>query len=174
MASEVEILRGEGGRAQHTGCIATIPIEHKLIHERQYYFINRAIEGSSAVFAILLKTGAKTVHITPTTKTSGKVVIGIFEGVTVTNDGTALVCRNYNRNGEDDGCLSRAFHTPTYTGGVQIKFNQSGFGSSPGNAVPGDGSSGVEYVLKPNTSYVFLQTPGSSIDQVFVADFYEV
>lgn len=174
MANEVEILRGEGGRAVNGGSVSTIPLEHRLIHERAYYFVNRRVDSSSAAMVIHIKTGAKTVHFTPTTATSGKVVLQIVEGITPTVDGTPIVCRNYNRNGTDDGCLTRAFHSPTYTGGTVIKDNQSGFGTSPGQARPGDSDGAIEYVLKPNTSYAFVQTPGASVDQVYTADFYEV
>ncbi|MBA4274017.1 MAG: hypothetical protein C0436_00025 [Alphaproteobacteria bacterium] len=174
MATEVEILRGEGGKGVNAGSVSTIPLEHRLIHERAYYFVNRRVDASAAALVIHVKTGAKSVHFTPTTKTSGKTVLQIIEGVMATGDGTPIVCRNYNRNGTDDGCLTRAFHTPTYTGGTVIKDNQSGFGTNPGNAAPGESDGAIEYVLKPNTSYVFVQTPSASADQVFTGDFYEV
>jgi hypothetical protein len=174
MASQTEILRGEGGKGVNAGSVSTIPLEHRLIHEGQYYYVNRRVDSSAAAMVIHIKTGAKTVHFTPTTKTGSKVVLSITEGVTPSVDGTAIVCRNYNRNGIDDGCLTRAFHTPTATGGVVIKDNQSGFGTSPGNAAPGEADGAIEYVLKPNTSYLFTQTPSASTDQVFQGDFYEV
>ena len=174
MANEVEILRGEGGKGVNCGSVSAIQIEHRLIHEGRYYYVNRRVGSSAAALVIHIKTGAKTVHFTPTTKTSGKTVLQIIEGVTVTVDGTAIVCRNYNRNGTDDGCLTRAFHTPNYTGGTVIKDNQSGFGDAPGQAAPGESDGNIEYVLKPNTSYVLVQTPSASADQVFTGDFYEV
>lgn len=174
MANEVEILRGEGGRGVNSGSVSTIPLEHRLIHERAYYYVNRRVDNSAAAMVIHIKTCAKSVHFTPTTKTSGKTTLQIVEDITPTVDGTPIVCRNYNRLGTYDGCLTRAFHTPTYTGGTVIKDNQSGFGANPGQASPGDSDGAVEYVLKPNTSYAFVQTPAAAADQVYTADFYEV
>lgn len=155
------------------GGIVASTADQDLVRQGRLYFVNRHVEASSAALAIHIKTGAKAVNYRPSTSTGGKVVVNIIEGVTATVDGTAIVSRNYNRNKSDDGGLTRAFYAPTYTGGTVIKINQSGFGSSPGHAVPGASSAGLFYKLKPNTSYVFLQTPAASTDQVYTADYYE-
>lgn len=146
---------------------------HNLIHEGKLYFVNRRVRGSAAPMEIHVKTGANWVHFDPVGKAGLATPLDVIEGVTATVDGSALVGRNFNRNFPDDGGLVRVFHTPTYSGGTVVRENQAGFGTSPGLGTAGETDGRREYVLKPNTSYIFKLAPTGSTDVVFIGEFYE-
>ena len=146
---------------------------HNRIHEGRLYFVSRRVRGSAAVMEIHVKTGARSVHFETVGKAGLATPLDVIEGVTISNDGTAVVSRNFNRNFADDGGLARVFHTPAYTGGTVIKENQAGFGSSPGLGSASESDGRREYVLKPNTSYVFKLAPTGSTDVVFIGEYYE-
>jgi hypothetical protein len=174
MANAVEIMRGEGGNKLFVGSVPQIDLLHKLIHEGRLFYINRRVRGSASAMEIHIKTGSKNVHLDLVIKAGLASPIDVIEDVTATGDGTAVVCRNYNRAYADDGCVARAFHTPTYTGGTVIRENQAGFGTSQGNASSGESDGRREYDLLPNKSYVIKIAPTASTDVVFIGEFYEV
>lgn len=146
---------------------------HNRIHEGRLYFVSRRVLASAAAMEIHVKTGSRSVHFDPVGKAGLATRLDVIEGVTITGDGTAMVGRNYNRNFADDGGLVRVFHTPTYSGGTVIRENQAGFGTSPGLGTAGESDGRREYVLKPNTSYIFKLAPTGSTDVVFIGEYYE-
>ena len=163
-----EIPRDQGGRWAVAGSEM-----HNKIHEGGLYFVSRRVRGAATEMNIHVKTGARQVHFETLAKVGLAAPLDIIEGVTISNDGTAMVGRNFNRNFPDDGGLVRVFHTPAYTGGTVIKENQAGFGTTPGLGTAGETDGRREYVLKPNTSYVFKIAPTGSTDTIFIGEFYE-
>lgn len=167
---QLEQLRDSGGRWLIAGGGGEM---HNLIHRGLLYFVSRRVRTSASAMDIHVKTGARQVHFETLAKVGLAAPLDVIEGVTISNDGTAMVGRNFNRNFPDNGGLVRVFHTPAYTGGTVIKENQAGFGSSPGTGTAGETDGRREYVLKPNTSYVFKIAPTGSTDTIFIGEYYE-
>lgn len=109
----------------------------------------------------LLVVGAKEIHATfDLVAAGGRVEAFIYEGVTVSNNGTAVNLRNRNRSGFDDNdMLLKVYVGPTVTGtGTEIVKRQV-FGTSSGaQRISSELRSSAERVLKPNTIYLLRQT----------------
>lgn len=162
-------------KTSREGYQATVDIIQHLFDVGKLYFFSARVEASSAAQVHRIKTGAKRVNISFNLVAGAKCKADVIEGVTITGVGTATKLFNHNRNYKDDDLLTKYFTgSITYTGGEVIKVNQSGFGTSPGQASSGQGVQTYGYQFKPNTEYIVLLTPGSSTDTVFISDLYEV
>jgi hypothetical protein len=158
----------------YSSVLAQMPFEHWMIHQGLLYYAIQRVRGSAAVRSQLIRTGSKAAHVSVYFSSGVGTPVEIYEAATVTNVGTPLARRNYNRNFPDDNTETLFYTSPTYSGGDPIRPNQSGFGSTPGQAQSGNARAGLEYDLKPNTDYVFEQAPSASTDTVMIFDFYEV
>jgi len=163
------------GRRDPSGSQATIGYMHHLVHEGKLFYLNRRVRGSAAAVEILVRVGALPLHVSIVAKAGAASPADIIRGVSVTNTGTSLPFRNYNETYQDDALLSKAFHSPTYTGGEVRRENQAGFGTNPGVATSGDTNGGDrhEYWFRPNTDYVIKVAPTTTTDVVIIADCYE-
>lgn len=157
--------------ADYNGTEISMDQIHYKVHQGKMWYISTITTGS-APFNFFVQTGATPLHIYFSMSTGAAVTFGLFEAPTVTSNGTAVPIFNHNRTiATPPQC---AFYSGcTYSGGTQIKYNQAGFGASPGQAQSGVGGNDIEYVFAPNTKYVMLLTPGTSTTAVFIADFYE-
>ena len=136
----------------------------QLIDEGKVYtFSYRVAQGSTAI-NYRIKTGANKASLSISGSASAQAIIDIIEAPTITTPGTADKLYNLNRNFDDDKLLTKIYTGSAFTGGTgtQFKWNQMGFGTSPGLA----SSSAVEvasgYQLKPNTEYEVVVTPTSA------------
>lgn len=169
MARLTEILE-EASCLTH-GMIGVGDFQERLACEgKLFYYAEIKIVTDPYVFH--MKTGAKAVVMLAEAQTSAANVITLREGVSVSNDGTALVLRNYNRTQTDDDMLFKIYHTPTIAeAGILIKTNQAGFGTNPGTAQAGAGGRFRPYTLKPNTSYTYTFTGAATV--VFGMEVFE-
>lgn len=172
MANQVEILSGFGGKPEHDGCIANISYHDVLAHGGRMFYLAVVTSGAGTRVA-RIKTGAKPLHVVAGLRAGLKTPAIIVEGATVTVAGTPAPLRSYNRQVADDTLLSKAFIGSTYNGGLTFRETQAGFGTAPGTASSGDARFTSEYILKPNTEYIFEQTPTAATETVLILDMYE-
>lgn len=106
----------------------------------------------------------------------GLAQIYVYEGPTVSDEGTLLVPHNRNRNYADESPGLTVKHTPTVTDtGIPLHDGRWIGGPGPGNQPGETGSSraAIEIVLKPETTYLFRVTSRDSGQRASIAlDWY--
>ena len=152
-----------------TSAIRTIETEHSYIHDGIFFeSYNKFTLSASATRLITLKTpAAKYLHYRPTglVTSADKVTIEFFEGATVTPaTGTAATPSNHNRSSALTSGVT-LLDAPTVTANG-TKFAQvyipGATGTGGTRTGQSAGTSGSEWVLKPNTQYMIKVTNGSS------------
>lgn len=128
------------------------------------YFVQTRTRASSATRKFVFKTGVKWVHAIVTISAGLAAQINLYEAPTVTNDGTPVPIRNYNRNYADNALEVKLYSGSTFSGGTNLSPNQAGFGSNPGQAASGVSGDAVAYIFKPNTYYGYEVIPDASCD----------
>jgi hypothetical protein len=135
-----------------------------------------SVVGSNVSVDVLLKTPAAwSAHMTAEGAAGGDAVGYLFEGTSVSSDGTALTVVCTNREDPKTAKVT-AFHTPTVTGNgmlVMAKFMPGGnWWFSPG----GQSSTGAEIILKQSTNYLLRVTniSGGSVPISAGANWYEI
>lgn len=146
-----------------------------LAYEITHEFPNVA-EGASA--HILIRTGNRhAVHMRPMFFSEGAAHMYVFEGTTVSADGTPKAPLNKNRAWGGPANLT-AFTGPTVTNdGLQLTVFPVFSATGPGQTSSG-GSGGdfEEWVLKNDTTYLFRATnndPSNAKDICLNLTFYE-
>ena len=162
-----------------TEAIKTIDYAHHEIHEGNHFKsgYQDTSMAASDVINLLFVTPDTAVwgHWTLVGQSTGEAVIQVFEGTTVSGNGTAVARWNRNRNlaavNESDILV---FHTPTITGDG-TKMSEKWIGGTGFKADVGGGTRGdSEYVLKQNTNYlVRLTAVGAGIKGAIGGDWYE-
>lgn len=157
-----------------------IPLEiissvHEKVHDGQFFYTNHVFTGvtSSSSVDYLIKTDSNEyLHSAFEVDVGADCRTFIYEGTTVSNDGTALTAFNSNRSSSNT-LSSTFFHTPTVTGvGTLIK--QSYIPGTTGRRITGGGTGdsiareGGEVILKPNETYLVRITNVSS-DTIIIA-----
>lgn len=177
--------RQQAGRIDKlTGSLVNINEEHWTIHEGLVYQGAHKFTGvaNGGVVNILLKVPAGVYpHLREfiVTVGEGDVDVAVYEGATVSADGTGGSILNMNRN-SDNVSGSQFFHTPTITDdGTQIKTvwippTASGTGGSSGGI--SRAFQGAELTLKPNTNYLFraANNSGATISIEMFGMIYEL
>jgi len=145
---------------------------HYLIHEGRIFSVRERLT-TDQVTQYLIESGEIPLHLMLMLKSSAACQIDYLANVTVQAQGALMPMMN--RNGISTRTLkSKIYKGPTYTGGVPFLPDQSGFGSNPGSAKPGEAYGGVEFVLKPDAKYVMKITPLTSLTFVMEAEMYEL
>lgn len=147
--------------------------DHHMVHRGKIFFTNDVqTSGSPVVYCI--KTGSSPAHFRGNLSAGAKVSYQLAEGGTVSANGTELTLQGFNRVSTNT-LLTKIYRGPTVTGaGTVFRSGQVGFGTNPGQAVTGTGGESLEYVLKPNTTYIFTHTPSISTDMIFGTIMYEL
>jgi hypothetical protein len=160
-----------------SNAIITINLEHSKIHQGEGWEVS--IEtgniASAASYYVLFKTSeGYRPHLRSyeVTATDSPITIRLFEGATVSADGSEVTARNRNRNESDVNGIS-VFSQPTVTNeGTRL---ETDFIPTSGNKAGGNvGSFYEEFVLKPSTNYLIKITNGSNntVDAFFNAFWY--
>lgn len=138
--------------------VGTFPA--RLVDEGRLFYYSEVTALNNASRIIHIKTGYKNCYVSASLASGLEATVTLLENPTVTGNGTALEILNYNRDDKDDNLLTKIYNTPTVTGstGKQIKANQSGYGTVPGQAQSGASGSERAYKLKKNSSYVYTIT----------------
>lgn len=148
-----------------SNAIITITLEHSKIHQGEGWevSIETGSIASGASYYVLFKTSeGYRPHLRSyeVTATDSPTTIRLFEGATVSADGTAASARNRNRNESDVNGVS-VFVQPTVTDeGTRL---ETDFIPTAGNKAGGNaGSFYEEFVLRPSTNYLIKITNGSN------------
>lgn len=155
--------------------LVIIEAMHRKIHVGRLFYTSQVLTAVSTPQLWLFRIGARELHIKFSVTTSAGCFAEIIEGVTVSNIGGSLSAFNYNRDSANvlTTTTIRFDAGLAFAGGTVIRQNQAGFGSSPGQAVSGNQSTGIEYNFRPNTDYILRLTPSTSMTIAMIADMYE-
>ena len=161
------------------GGLVMIETEHQHIHEgtafHMSHYLSSLDAGDVNAHNILLKNPAGNFpHLRSYhgVGTGGPLRIRLFEGVTISADGTPIAAHNMNRNSSNTSDL-KAFDEPTITGeGEEMEIHLAPTGHKEGgltDTVP------VEWIFKPDTNYLIRLTNGNAqaIEALLEAFWYE-
>jgi hypothetical protein len=137
--------------------LITIETEHARIHDGQAYRVAIFWDlAASAKTYFQMKVWAKAIHLKEKKLIDGqnRVVCKLYEAPTVVDGNIVILALNANRNSTNTSSTQVFWYTvqPTPTGGTVLDIeylpgtNQSAAGASVAN---------IEYILKPNTTYLF-------------------
>ena len=147
------------------GMVKTINPEAVYVHDGVAF--NFSFVGSiSATTYLLGRTNGKTVHLLGyhLVAASNAVLVEFFEAPTVTADGTAQTVVARNRIDPSSPNL-QVFSGSTVTAdGVLLNASKIFASGSGANRVGGDTTIPIEWLLKPNTDYVFKLTPAGTTE----------
>lgn len=135
---------------------------HSAVHRGLFYeaFHFDAAVADDASVSLLVQTPAlpATVHMQFGMAVGGDVEVEIFEGVTISDAGTAVVSRNRNRlSSTVAGTV--VTHSPTTTGlGVKVSNFFVPGGTGPVQSLGGQGSTYSEWVLDMGAIYCMRVT----------------
>ena len=148
--------------------VTIIDEEHRLVHDGMAFGVGHifASVANGGTAALLVSTGAEVfphVRALDVTAENGPLDLDFYEGVTTSNDGTAITPANRNRA---SSIVANAawYHTPTITDlGTQLGESFIPVAAVQGNrAVPAIASSfGEEWVLDQNQKYALVVTNNS-------------
>lgn len=166
-----------------THAVAVISSEHRQTHDGMtFHFTERfAALANLGVHNVLFKVPAGTYPHAYTFRFSiqdAPVNIEIYEGTTVSADGSAVSTFNRNRNSTRTPTCT-AFTGPTITGDgtlIHDRYVPSAGGSGVNTVgIIGDGA-GEEWLLKPSTNYLIRLTnnSGGAIDGTYEMLWYEL
>ncbi len=164
--------------------VSTISVEHRLIHDGMLFSGVDRFTGlaNAASRDYLLKVPAATYpHLREVewSLSDGPCDVYIYEGTTVSADGTEVPVGNNNRNSTNAALLG-VYHSPTITD-IGTAFPGPRYipaAGAPGNQSAGSltSSLGEEWILKPSTNYLLRVTnnSGGAIDGSLYGIFYEL
>ena len=161
--------------------VDSIDFAHSKVHAGDFYTVSKISNAvaSSGTLEIFIITGSTyELHMNFNTSAGGDSEFYLFEGTTVSANGTALTPYNNNRVSSNTAEAS-FYHTPTITGdGTQlyVDFVPGGSGVfGAGGTAGGPIRSGTEVILKQSTNYLVrvTNTSGGAIDLSMGLGFYE-
>lgn len=166
-----EVIPGWGQQAH------VIDSVHYRIHQGRFYSGGHSEAGvaSDGVVEILLKTSTLPPHVVAVVAAEGKANVELFEGTTVSANGTSVSLFNHNRLSSNTPLLTM-YDTPTVTAdGTKISpngFIPAGKSSDPGDVL----STFAERILDVSENYLIRITNLSNqvSDIALAIYFYEV
>ena len=145
--------------------LLSIDVEHHEIHDGSSYqvtaFATGVGSGSIADFFGITPANVDC-HFVFSVSGSGELEFALYEGATVSSNGTPMSVINRNRKSIKTSTM-QAFHTPTVTG-VGTLLESGYFGT--GKTVGGSNHSDTEMILKNNTNYLVRITSRSSANNI--------
>lgn len=140
-----------------TTATETIDTVHKYVHTGRFFSggCNLASVADLAYLDILIQTGDISPHVVISGAAAGDALVSLYEGATFSAAGDAITLSNHNRNSAKVADLT-AHCSPTITN-VGSSLNGVRFipGGQKSGSSGGEGGFGAEYVLAPNTVYLF-------------------
>jgi len=151
-----------------THSITVIQEPHRMAHDGMMFSVTGKALGlaDAASYEFLIQTSTAYLHLSKMRVSlgAGDVDIRAYEGATFSSAGTPLVIQNTNRNSSNTSPSSWSY-TPTLTAdGVLIHRiwavpQGTGIGQTPQGLA--NIEAGEEWILSPNTSYMFRITNNS-------------
>jgi len=144
-----------------THSMQTIEYSHHEIHAGSHYkagFMNTDLDTDATVQLLFVTPNTtKWAHWTLTAQATGSAKIEVYEGTSVSANGTAVTRWNRNRNSTNTS-TTLVYHTPTVTtSGTKMitkYIGSEGFRSNIGGEHRGDS----EFMLLQNTKYLLVLT----------------
>ena len=154
-----------------------IDIIHHHIHDGDMFQADRLEEGvaNDGTVEMLIKVPAGGVaHASFTAQAGGDARLQLFEGPTITADGTPVTPVNRNRTSTKVSAVS-VFHTPTTSAAGTPLPDKLIAGGSGGNSAGGQTEPFAEWNLKADEDYLFRITNISGVAQNIglEVDFYD-
>lgn len=161
-----------------TGALLTQQIEHYEVHQGDMFLMSdvRTIPAGNVLYYHIRDIGGATaedMHTAIKIIADAAVTITIFENPTISNDGTALVAHNKNRDvGGAPG--TTFFHTPTITvNGTQIYTGLIPSATNPAMSAGGRTKGTNEWLLDSGDAYL-IRIAGAVGDGIGIEiEFYE-
>ena len=159
-----------------SSCLRTIDTEHSKIHEGKAFIASTYKEdlADDAEYNFLIKnTDVSELHAVFAINFEGNAIVDVFEGTTVSADGTEITVYNRKRS-STTASGATAFHTPTITDdGTSISKTVIPGASGP-NASGGNNQGRFEWLLKVDTNYMVRvkNIAGAAKSGTITADFY--
>ena len=152
----------------YSGCLGSIDSAHLRVHKGQAYtasYYDAALADTTSI-SILFTTDSTTYpHIITSVSSSGNASVLFYEGATTSNDGTAVVTINRNRNSSNVNGLT-VTHTPTVTTNGTLIYEDYIPAGEKSKATGGSDGWGDELVLKPSTKYLLVLTNDSGASAI--------
>ncbi len=186
MGTQVEIV-GTNGKTSNfskaevdelTPSITTITVPHNRIHVGDMYSASHLFTsiGAAADAEVLIKVGSnKYLHFMFSISAGAESYVYIFEGPTITTNGTEVQIRNMNRFSSNTSDAN-VYYTPT----IGVDGTQICVGLLPGaikkNDMGGNIRPDTEWILNKNTDYLIRVTNnGTGAEPVAIQlEWYEV
>lgn len=161
------------------GAAEVIDTLHSEVHAGHLWSFGHynASVGNGANLDVHILTGAAIPHLDFVVSAGGAATATLYEGTTVSNNGTLLMQYNHRRVSQVFGSGLSAWHTPTATGtGVQCfpTLYVAG-GTSPTTRVGGATRQTVELNLLASTRYLLRvnNSSGGNVALSMMATYYE-
>ena len=164
--------------------ITTISEPHRLAHDGMMFHFTHlhsaVVNGGTEDLLFKVPAGAYPhLNTMRVNAGGGDLNIYLYEGTTVSADGTAVTVHNTNRNSSNTADTP-VYHTPTVTGvGTEIHHQwlpPSATGAGQTHDGVTDAQQGEEWILAPSTNYMLRveNNSGNTIDIWVEVLFYEV
>jgi len=153
-----------------SNCLCTIDIQHAQVHKGNHFFVKSFAEitGASTTAEFLIKTGAKFPHARVIATSNAEFIIDIYEGTTVSADGTPVTVFNNDRNSATTATVS-LFTSPTITGdGTLLWRSKLGDSGNPAGSL----QTSQELIAKDNENYLLRITKVTSGTHYIDYDFF--
>lgn len=164
-------------RTDGNGCDVPLEWAHHLSHQGSLFGLSLSKSLSAEdKFLVHIKTPAtKQVHFVATLTSNLGGTLLFRRGDTIGETGTAKTAVNYNENSPNK-CLTEFLQDGTVDpAGTVLKTIIVGGGATAASRVGGEGRTGAEYILLPDTIYTleFTAVANSTVTAINV-DIYEV
>jgi hypothetical protein len=162
---------------ESTGHLVVVDSVHHWVHEGKVFqadFVGEGIADDGSIEILLKIPAGIDIHMSYRALAGGDARFAIFEGPTITDDGTAIIRPNRNRQSSNVTTMT-AFHTPTTTDdGTQLNdiFIPGGSG---GNATGGNAEVFAKWILKADENYLlrFTNIAGSAKNLGLQVDWFD-
>lgn len=161
---------------QHHRAVVMIEAEHRQLHKGNMFDVSSNFDIPAGATAYLrAQVGDEEIHWRDYSikGTTGPIAITFYEAPTITADGAIITPINRNRNSTNISGVT-VDSNPTVTDDGDFLFTNGALSSGGGvNTVTTVESSLFEWVLSPNTSYLFkLENTDSQTSNVYASFFY--
>ena len=159
----------------------TITLSHSKVHRGRFFTLSKIFTGigNNASVEFLIRVGSQySHHAVCNVAAGGDADIELYEGPTVSAEGTPIAAINNNRFSSivADGTY---FHTPTLGGDGTLLMQDFIPGGGPflsgGGSDTGLVRSGTEFIMKTNTDYLLrgINRSGAAATLALACGFYE-
>lgn len=160
-----------------SGYLVSISEIHSLIHQGKFFSshaVDTSLEDNTSI-KLLIDPNGGIPHLRVTTATGGDSRIEIFEGPTVSNNGTEIDRHNRNRLSSNTS-TTVIYSGPTVSDDGTKIFDTIVPGGIGRNSSGGDGGIFEEFIFKPDTTYLVQATnlSGQTKAASVAVDFYEL